>query len=209
MKDRWSAPAVVAIMCALAAWSFVYFRATYNHGKRLRVVEAGRVYRCGLLTEAGFAEAVRQHGIRTVVNLQDDFPDPDLWHSYLDRGTVKESEMCRRLGVRYVWIAPDLVPPALADRQRPVAVDQFLEVMDQPESYPVLIHCKAGLHRTGLMAAVYRMEYQGWSHADAHRELKAHGFGEAASTRANNYVDQYLFRYRPRDRRPAVALGRP
>ena len=34
--------------------------------------------------------------------------------------------------------------------------------MDDPDSYPVLIHCNAGLNRTGVMVAVYRMEYQGW-----------------------------------------------
>lgn len=208
MRDRWKVLGVGAIVCALAAWSFIYFRSTYNHSKRLRTVEAGKVYRCGQLTEAGFEAAVRELGIRTVLNLQDDYPDPDIWHDYLDRSTVKESEVCRRLGVRYAWIGPDLVHPTLASQQRPVAIDQFLELMDNPDVYPVLIHCKAGLHRTGLMSAIYRMEYQGWSHADAYRELKAHGFGEWAGTRANNYIDQYLFRYRPRDPRPALALSR-
>lgn len=204
MADRWRALGVVIIVAALAGWSFFYFRASYNHSKRLRVVEAGKVYRCGQLTAEGLEDAVARFGIRTVLNLQDDVPDPDMWQTYLDRRTVKESEVCRRLGVRYAWIGPDLVHPTLADRQRPVAIDQFLELMDKETTYPVLIHCKAGLHRTGLMSAIYRMEYQGWSHADAYRELKAHGFGEWAGTSANNYIDQYLIRYRPRSAQPVA-----
>jgi protein-tyrosine phosphatase len=63
----------------------------------------------------------------------------------------------------------------------------------------VLIHCKAGLHRTGILVAVYRMEYEGWSPADAFREAREHGFGNWTS--ANEYVTQYILDYRPRRQR--------
>jgi protein-tyrosine phosphatase len=80
---------------------------------------------------------------------------------------------------------------------RPVLVDQFLKVMDDETNYPVLLHCKAGLHRTGLMTAVYRMEYEGRSRGEALEELKANGFGEFKATDANEYVKAYIFDYRP------------
>jgi protein tyrosine/serine phosphatase len=70
--------------------------------------------------------------------------------------------------------------------------------MDDPKSYPVLLHCKAGLHRTGVLSAIYRMEYNGWSRADALRELKAHGFGYFTANVSNPYVQQYLLNYQPR-----------
>ena len=60
----------------------------------------------------------------------------------------------------------------------------------------MLIHCKAGLHRTGILTAVYRMEYEGWTPAQAYRELKAHGFGDWACTSANDYVNEYVLQYR-------------
>jgi protein-tyrosine phosphatase len=120
--------------------------------------------------------------------------------SYWGGGRVRESEVCRQLGVRFVQLAPDLV--SRHDKgQRPLAIDQFLAVMDREDSYPVLLHCKAGLHRTGVLAAVYRMEYQGWSAGDAYRELKGHGFGTWACTSANDYVFQYVLAYRPGLRR--------
>jgi protein tyrosine phosphatase (PTP) superfamily phosphohydrolase (DUF442 family) len=184
---------------------YVYFRAAYIHHKRLRIVEPGRFYRSGQLTAAGFTDAVRQLGIRTIINVQDDFPDPDLPLHFFTSETVKESDLCKRLGVQYVWLPPDLQPRRTPGGPRPHAIDEFLAIMDNPQAYPVLLHCKAGLHRTGVLTAVWRMEYQGWSPAAAYRELRAHGFGPWACTSANDYVNQYVLTYRPR---PAqVALG--
>ena len=205
MSEKRAVALVVFLMAALAAWGTFYFRATYSHAKRLKVVEPGRFYRSGQLTADGFADAVRRFGIRTVINVQEDYPDPDVWHNYTDRSTVKESEVCKRLGVRYVWMSCDLVHQSQVDHARPLVIDQLLELLDRDDVYPVLVHCKAGLHRTGLLSAIYRMEYQGWSRLAAFRELRAHGFGDWVSTSANIYVDQYLMRYQPRPRRTGLA----
>ena len=156
-----------------------------------------RFYRCGQLTVGGFTEAVEKFGIRTILNVQDDVPDPDLWRGWFDRSTIKESALCRQLGVRYVWLSPDLHSRRKWD-ENPKVVDEFLSLMDDETNYPVLIHCKAGLHRTGLLTAVYRMQYQGWPRSEALRELKAHGFGDWAATSANEYVSQYVLHYQAR-----------
>jgi protein-tyrosine phosphatase len=62
----------------------------------------------------------------------------------------------------------------------------------------VLVHCRAGLHRTGCLVAVYRMEYEGWSARRAIDEMKANGFGEWGCTSSNDYVRQYVLNYRPK-----------
>src|SRR5437773_12261447 len=85
------------------------------------------------------------------------------------------------------------------------SIKKFLEIMDDENSYPVLIHCKAGLHRTGVMAAIYRMEYDGWSREDALRELRSHGFGHWTANASNDYILQYVMPYRPRNQRLAEA----
>jgi hypothetical protein len=186
------------VVGVFGVWPFVYFRIVYDHGKRFREIEPGRVYRAGQMTAEGFIDMVERYGLQAIVNVQDDVPDPDLEWSYWNRSTIKESELCRSLGVRYIHLAPDLVARQDSPEKRPQVIDEFLAVMDRPENYPVLIHCRAGLHRTGVLAAVYRMEYQGWSPAAAFRELRAHGFGEAACTAANEYVSQYVLTYKPR-----------
>jgi tyrosine-protein phosphatase SIW14 len=195
---RWALGALLAAL--IFVFPAVHYRATYDHAKRLRVVTPGREYRCGQLTAPGFAEAVERFGIRTVLNLQDEFPDPDVEASWPGGESVKESDLCRRLGVRYAHIAPDLLPARQVPARRPVAIDRFLDLLDDPSAYPVLIHCRAGLHRTGVLTAVYRMEYEGWDVRAALAELKANGFGEHACNPANEYVRQYVLAYRPRQR---------
>src|SRR5262249_61151456 len=115
-----------------------------------------------------------------------------------DRHTVRETAVCRDLGVRYVHLEPDLCGNRTDPRARPRVIDDFLAVMDDPANRPVLLHCKAGLHRTGLLVAVYRMEYEGWSQQAAVRELKANGFGVFACDTSNDYLVQYIQAYRPR-----------
>jgi len=187
---------IVAVAGMIFVWPFFYYRSVYAHSKRLRVVDPGRVYRSGQMTVAGFTDAVQRLGLKTIINVQDDYPDPDIRQTYLNSRTIKESALCRQLGVRYVFIPPDLVLRRQEDQHRPAAADQLLELLRDESVYPVLLHCKAGLHRTGVLSAVYRMEYQGWTNGEAYRELKALGFGDAACTVANDYVRQYVLAYR-------------
>ncbi|HLJ95283.1 MAG TPA: tyrosine-protein phosphatase [Gemmataceae bacterium] len=190
---RWILGLVVAAL--VVAVPIVHFRWIYTHGKRLREVTPGKFYRSGEMTLAGFREAHARYHFRTIVNLQDEYPDPDLSVCYLGGGTVKESELCRQLGIRYVYLPPDLIPRRQVPAHRPEAIDRFLALLDDPASYPVLIHCRAGLHRTGVMTAVYRMEYGGWTPGQAIVELKANGFGEWPCTAANDYITQYILTY--------------
>jgi hypothetical protein len=188
----------VGLAALVVAVPFVSYRAGYAHHKRLRAVAPGVLYRSGQLTAEGFRDAVARFGIRTVVNAQNEFPDPDLIISFWDRRTVRETAVCRDLGVRYVHLAPDLCPNRTDPAARPKVIDEFLAVLDDPANHPVLLHCKAGLHRTGVLAAVYRMEYEGWGPARALAELKAHGFGNSAATAGNDYIQQYILNYVPR-----------
>lgn len=199
---------VAALLAALVVGPVVFFRGVYDTHKRLRVVEPGRVYRSGQMTAEGFADAVRRYHLRTVINVQDEVPDPKLDRGFFSRGTIKESELCRELNVRYVHLMPTLLPRHLTPEKRPQAIDDLLELLDDESNYPVLIHCHAGLHRTGLLTAVYHMEYQGWTQDEALLDMKAHGFGPWVCTSANDYVKQYVLNYRPHERQSTVGHRR-
>jgi len=193
---------VVSLSAFLIGVPFVYYRYQYADNKRLRAVQPGVFYRSGQLTVDGFTDAVLRFRIRTIINAQDELPDPDVEHNLFSSGTMKESELCQQLGVRYVHLAPDLVERWRVPQARPQALNEFLAIMDDPANYPVLLHCRAGLHRTGVLAAAYRMEYQGWSSAEALQELREHGFGQFFCSSANDYVNQYVLKYRPGVRPP-------
>ncbi len=200
---RWTLGSLILI--GLIAIPVVHYRAGYMHSKRLRIVTPGVFLRSGQLSADGFREAIEQHGIRTVMNLQNEAPDPEIPASFYDRGAVtRESQLCAQHGVRYRLLEPDLIPPHQLDTDRPQVIDQFLGEMDailaDPAQQPVLLHCRAGLHRTGLLTAIYRMEYEGWSLAAAVRELRANGFGDSKCHTGNDYLIQYLQCYQPRAR---------
>jgi tyrosine-protein phosphatase SIW14 len=202
---RWIlATGIVAIVVVVP---LIHYRYVYQTEKRLRTVEPNQVYRSGQMTAEGFAEAVRELHIRTIINLQDDFPDPDIETSFLSGHSIKESELCGRLKVKFVAISPDLVSRRQVGQRRPEAIEQFLAVMDDKSNYPVLMHCRAGLNRTGMMVALYRMEYDGWSSQHALQEALYNGFGRTTGTSANDYIKQYVLTYEPGKRQPE-ALGK-
>jgi protein tyrosine/serine phosphatase len=191
---RWTLGGTLAVL--LTVVPFVYYRYEYTYGKRLREVTPGRFYRSGQMTAPGFIDTVNRYHIKVIVNLQDEYPDPEIALGYFTSKTIPESELCRQLGVRYVYLPPDLIPRRLIPAHRPTAIDRFLALLDDEANYPILIHCRAGMHRTGVMTAVYRMEYEGYGPLDALREMRANGFLEYESTSANDYITQYILTYR-------------
>lgn len=54
---------------------------------------------------------------------------------------------------------------------------RFLRIVTDPKRTPVLVHCQHGADRTGTMCATYRISVQGWTKAEALREMTEGGFG--------------------------------
>jgi tyrosine-protein phosphatase SIW14 len=55
-------------------------------------------------------------------------------------------------------------------------VAQFLKIVNDPASGKVFMHCKAGIHRTGAMGAVYRISHDGWDYDKTFAEMKNYQF---------------------------------
>jgi tyrosine-protein phosphatase SIW14 len=163
---------------------------SFRHARyrNFRVVQEGVLYRSGQMTLGGLSEVVEKKGIKTVVNLRDGDANPDQL----------EEEYCASRGIRYVRIAQK--PWTGPDNSVPNAegVNEFLAVMKDRSSYPVLLHCFAGHHRTGAYCAVYRMELEGWSPTEAIREMMSLGYDTILTDRD---VCSYLQNYRPVPRR--------
>jgi tyrosine-protein phosphatase SIW14 len=202
---RWAMGILLVLL--MVAVPTVHYRQTYRYAKRLRPIVEGKVYRSGCLTADGFRDFLGKHHVKTVINLQDEAPDPAVLNHYFTLETTPESQVCKSLGVKLIFLPVEVVNGREFPRKRPATIDAFLKLMDDPETYPVLIHCKAGLHRTGVLAALYRQEYEGWSSQEALRELKNHGFGEFVSSSANPYIVQYILKYEPRSRTARQPLG--
>lgn len=192
-----------AIGAAVVVVPVVRYRMVYDSEKRFREVTPDKFYRCGQMSADALRKKIREHHIKLVVNLQDEYPDPLLPAGYWDAPHIPESDVCAEEGAKFTFISWAGERGLLARNEatpthRPQVIDEFLKLCDDPSNYPILIHCMAGLHRTGALTAVYRMEYEGWPVAEAVRELRANGYGDRKATTANDYIYEYLFQYQPR-----------
>src|SRR5262249_5990530 len=133
-----------------------------------RVVRPGALYRSGQMKLVGLQQMIRQHGIRTVVNLRDGLDAPDR----------AEEAYCHEAGVRFVRIRPLSWEGVRGNAPIDQGLETFLNVLRDPANHPVLVHCQAGIHRTGLYVAFYRMELEGWSKERALGEMIAVGYDE-------------------------------
>lgn len=52
------------------------------------------------------------------------------------------------------------------------AVQKFLNIMDDPKNYPVLIHCHHGVGRSRLFSSIYRSEYENFTNEDARENAR-------------------------------------
>ncbi|MCS7305287.1 MAG: tyrosine-protein phosphatase [Thermoguttaceae bacterium] len=149
----------------------------WHHYRRFQEVRPGVLYRMGLPSQWGFRQIVRQYHIRTVVCLHE-AAEPRLragwfWDWGEPSGPL-ESQVAQQLGVRFLhWPLPQEGPWPWP---KPEYLDQFFRLMDDPENWPVLIHCWAGKHRTGTLVALFRLEYEGWSVSEALKEMYSFDF---------------------------------
>src|SRR5207244_2816553 len=80
---RWALGLGIAVLVTVVP--IVFFRYEYTTSKRFREIAPGALYRGGQMSADGFVAVFARYGIRTVINVQDDYPDPDLWLSFFDR----------------------------------------------------------------------------------------------------------------------------
>ena len=56
-------------------------------------------------------------------------------------------------------------------------VAEFLRLVSDPANQPMFVHCLHGADRTGMMCAVYRVVFEGWTKEQAIAEWTKGGFG--------------------------------
>ena len=116
---------------------------------------SGTLYRGDQPSPLGM-QNLKKSGLKTILNLRS-------FHS--DRDEIGET------GLAYEHIYMKPWHPEEDD------VVRFLKMVTDPQRTPVLVHCQHGADRTGTMIAVYRIAVQGWSKAEAIREMTQGGFG--------------------------------
>jgi uncharacterized protein (TIGR01244 family) len=121
-------------------------------------VTPGRFYRSAQMPRDALAETIREHGIRTVIDLRLNEDAPD------ESGTT-EAETARRAGAVYRHV------PFSSSRvnQRASLLALLAAYRETPS--PILVHCSSGTHRAGVASAIWLIEQAGWPPERAAEQL--------------------------------------
>ena len=142
------------------------------------VVEAGRLYRSNHPLPWQIRAAVRRHGIRTIINLRGHRQD-------CGADALSRTEAAR-LGVTLIDAPFESRGAPHRDR-----IERLVALLPNLRE-PILIHCKSGADRTGLIAAVWLL-LQGRPPAEAMRQLSLR-YGHFAAARTG-ILDAFVALY--------------
>lgn len=126
-------------------------------GDNFHPLVPGWFYRSSQLGDAELERVVRRHGIRTVVNLRGICLGCD-WYE----GECRATHRCN-VAQEDIGLSAGRLPPVSELRQ-------LLRVLDQSE-YPILVHCRQGIDRTGLVSALFLLLYTDADLREARREM--------------------------------------
>ncbi len=148
-------------------------------GPNRHTVIPGRVYRSSQPGHDDLVRTIGRYGIRTIINLRGFSPEYD-WYKDEARATAD-----RGINQEDITFSANRLPP-------PAELRRLIEVLDRT-AYPILIHCKQGADRTGLVSAMTLLLYTDATLARAKQELwpvRGHfRFGRTAAM--DDFFDRY------------------
>lgn len=187
MKNVYRIVGLIFLLSALIIPSYI---AKYQQKqfRNFKVVKNGVLYRCGQMTPIGLKKIVDEYHIKAIVSLRDSYTNDVL------PPDAQEEIFAREYGIKYLRLTPKKWDSAEGDPPILENIRQYLKLLDNEKNYPVLVHCFAGIHRTGSYCAIYRMEYEKWTNEKAISELKRLGYDQLESEKD---VYGFLMNYKP------------
>jgi hypothetical protein len=179
MSRRWQL-GIIALFLAVAAGTGGWIYYEQHRFKHFAVHEPDRVYRSAWLAPDALSQIIDTYRIRAVVNLcNPDEMTPDQWDGE-KRAVTGAGAMLYTVPLpNSVQIDSDAWKPHLA-------------IMDNPDNYPMLVHCQHGVTRTSMFLTAYDVIHRhktadeslavqptfGHAHADVHVHTFARNFEE-------------------------------
>ena len=106
---------------------------------------------------------LRRMGIKTVIDLRKD-------------SKREAPEWARAAGLNYINLPLVASKPATEEQ-----TTEFLKLVNDPNNWPVYVHCKGGRHRTGALTAIYRITNDGWTADQAFDEMLKYDFDNGSN----------------------------
>jgi uncharacterized protein (TIGR01244 family) len=116
-----------------------------------------QLYRSAQLSPAQLEKRVRDHGIKTIINLRGENVNAQWYNA--------EIETAQQLGVEHIDFAMSSGTVLTPER-----ADELVAIMKAAPK-PILIHCQSGADRTGLVSVIYSQQIAGVREDVAERQL--------------------------------------
>ncbi|WP_179320455.1 dual specificity protein phosphatase family protein [Winogradskyella helgolandensis] len=177
---------VLAIVLIGAAKFYYDVNLNYN----FKAITEGKVYKSGVIPPDELEDYISEHNIKSVIDLRYPGTNDLINNPEIPEQLTREKEAIEKIdNVNYYNVGSRQVP------DQPT-VDKFLEIMDNDDNYPVLIHCYHGEGRAPLFSAIYQMEYEDMPNEEARDKtrvlLKWSSFDDGKPK------GEYLKNYKPR-----------
>lgn len=123
----------------------------------LKEIEKGKLYRSSQPDERLLSYLKDLYGIKTVVSLRKSIGE-------------REIKAAKEKGISLVHIP--LTPFSGISKKK---ASFFLSLFQEEKNLPVLLHCRRGRDRSGIMTAVFRSYYQNWPEREVFKEINEEG----------------------------------
>lgn len=157
-----------------------------NHN--FETITENKVYKSGVIPPDEIADYVEKYKIKSIVDLRYPGTGDDVNNPEIPAELTAEKEAIAKLkGVNYFNNGSDQIPT----QQN---LDYFFKIMDDPNNYPVLLHCYHGVGRAEMYSAIYRIEYENWNPNDARMDTRM--FVKYSSFDIGKPKGDYLMNYK-------------
>jgi protein tyrosine phosphatase (PTP) superfamily phosphohydrolase (DUF442 family) len=137
---------------------------------RFEEISKDKVYKSALIAPDKLEGFLVNNHIKTVINLleptiQDELNPANQADIDAEDRAITAVNQKHNLQIRHINIPSGQIPTKKT-------LTRFFEVLDNPESYPVLIHCYHGTGRAQIYSQIYRIEYENWKNEDARAKTR-------------------------------------
>lgn len=145
----------IVVFLAFLGWAVIYYLHWVVLQRRLVMISRGRVFQSGAMRAAPLIRCAQRHGIQTVIDFRGGLEHPLV---------EQEARALAGTGIRHINIPVGTLP-------QEKDLHRFHQVMSEElaAGRPVLLHCKDGQGRAVAFAALYRIQFEGWTPLAAYR----------------------------------------
>lgn len=152
----------------------------YLWPKRFCVVEPGQIYRGGWQTPIVLRRILHKYQIKTLLNVACNPTEPEA---------AGEGTVVREAGVTWHKILmPGTGMATLAQ------LEEAADLLADPTRRPIFIHCAAGVHRTNMCIAAFRLKHCGWTLDATIDEMVKNGYDHANDMAKETLLRKYIER---------------